>query len=206
MKFHIFNEDKLVLLGMDIVGVLIHRIMKLGILEEYCTIIARIDSHEIQCEEEFDEKEDFDYILFHLVTFGTTLFKYNATSYVVRKKFFGGYSQDDAKVLSFVKGLEAGLKNFQQKGKFVNIKEIKAEAHSTRISYSCGNTLSRSSIPYFYFEQGNQHLEEISNDFAKNIAYIRKPRNPEILITILNEKAKEIVPLAHSILCGLFVE
>ena len=73
------------------------------------------------------------------------------------------------------------------------------------ISYSFGKNLNEIK-PYFYFEYTKKQLDELTIDFAKNVAYLREPKNPKIVIGVFYEKAKEIVPVVHGILRNLFVE
>jgi hypothetical protein len=210
LKLKVFNDDKLCLLGQDAIAILIHELMYKKIMEDFSFSIQKFDyrdkiKNEVFFQKDFDTEYDYDYVLFHLVMFGATILKYNAMDYVMKKKLFGGYTQNITGAFSFVNGLESGIKNFRQKGKLCNIREIVDEFNGLRTSYSYGKTLSTTPIPYFYFEHNNKQLNEISLDFAKNIANIRQPQNPDIVIGVFNERAKEIVPLAHNILHHFFV-
>lgn len=209
MKFKVFNEDKLTLLGLDSVALIINELLE-NHIQEFAHALATIDEiedlkEEIQFEKDYEYPNDFEYILYHLVMFGTTVLKYNATDYVVRKKFFGGYAEDTFKAFSYVGGLENGVYNFRQKGNLNNIREIKVEKKGDNLNYYYGEPLSKVPLPYFH-EYGDSSLNLIALKFAQNIAYLRKPKNPEIAIGVFNEKAKEIVPLAHRILRHFFVE
>jgi hypothetical protein len=211
MKFKVFSEDKLQLLGQEVGGIFIRELMEEKILQQFVHTLSTLDKFEdynevIRFEKEFDTETDADYVFYHLVMFGTTLLKYNSTNYIMKKKFFGGYEEDLFKAFSFVKGLEAGLFHFRQKGILDKVYEIKADIKVHSIEYSHGEPLSKLPLPYFYYEHSNKNLNEISLDFASNLAYIRKPENPDIVIEVINEFTKDIVPIVHRILNYYFVE
>lgn len=212
-KVRTYKDEELLQLGESSIALLTEFLFssKDSLLKEFSHGVARLDYKEeiknkIQFQKEFDDQNDYDYILFHLVMFSTTLLKYNAPSYIMKKKLFGGYLQDPIGSFSFVKGLENGLMKFKQVDRLRNIREIIAVKNDSGIYYSYGKPVTESSIPYFYFEFSRKDLSEITMDFAENIAYLRNPKYPNIAIGVFNEKAKEIVPLAHAVLRKYFVE
>ncbi|MDQ1912523.1 hypothetical protein RAC89_19195 [Paenibacillus sp. GD4] len=210
MKFKQYDEEKIGLIGQDAVTLLIHQLLQRHIAEEFAHGVARLDHQEsikdeIQFERDYEQEKDFEYILFHLVMFGASIMKYNATSYVMKRKFFGGYTEDVYKAFTFAKGIEKGLSDFRMKGKLPSIRQVKAEGQDSKPTYSNGDSLNKT-MPYFFFEHTRESLDEISLSFARNLAYLRRPKNPRIVIGVFNEKAKEIVPLAHEIMSHFFVE
>lgn len=210
MKFKVFNEDKLTLFGQDAVAILIHELLKKHIAEDFAHSVAQMDYREdlkidIQFERQYDRDKDFEYILYHMVMFGAALLKYNASDYIKNKLLFRGYVDDPVKAFMFCEGLENGLKHFRQKGNLKNIREIKAETNGNALSCYEGEPLSKIHLPYFH-KIFDASLGEVAMEFAKNLAYLRRPKYPNIVIGVFNERATELVPLAHTILHHFFVE
>lgn len=211
MKFKVHNEDKLQLLGQDAVALTVRQMLETKKLEEFSHGLSMIDykddlKEEIQFRKPFEPKIHQEQVLFYMVMYSSTIIKYNAIDYIKDKKFFGGYKEAPFKAFSFSKGLEAGLENFKGRGNFINIKSINTKKTINGYEYIHGATLNKIPIPFFWFEHTKQSLDEITIDFATKIASIREPKNPNIVIGVFYEKAKEIVPLSHEILTHFFVE
>lgn len=211
MKFKVFNEDKLQLLGQDAVAVTVRYLMETKKLEEFSHGLSRIDykedlKKEIQFGKEFESVEHHEQVLFYMVMYCATLMKYNAIDYIKDRKLFGGYKEAPFKAHSFSLGLKAGLENFKRRGNFIHIKSINANKSLNGYDYSYGEPLSNIPLPFFWFELSKQSLDEITVEFATKIASIREPINPDIVIAVFYEKAKELVPLTHEIMIHFFVD
>jgi hypothetical protein len=211
VRFKVHNEDKLQLLGQDAVAIVVSQLLETRKLEEFSHVLANIDlkdhlKKEIQFNHTFDLEQHHDQVLFYMVMYCTTLMKYNAIDYIKEKKFLGGYKEAPLKSFYFSKGLEAGLENFKGRGKFINIKSVIGEKNNNGYTYSTGSTLNKIPLPYFWFEHTKKSIEEITIDFATDIATLRQPNNPIIVVGVFYEKAKELIPLSHEILTHFFVD
>lgn len=211
MKFKQFNDDKLILLGQDSLTLFTGNILNTGLLEEFSHGLANIELNvnlreEIGFKYGFDDSYHYDYILYHMVMFGATIMKFSTSSYIKKKKLFGGYNENLFGAFKFSQSLEYGLDNFKKRGNFINIKSVIPNLTLSGITYSLGDTLDKYPFPYFWLEHSQKSLDEMTTDFATNIASIRQPENPNIVIGVFYEKAKEILPICHKILHGLFIE
>jgi len=208
MRYKNFNHEKIEEMGEDTVSYVVTQLMDSGILEQFANGVANLDysnenKEKFQFQRDFDKELDTELILYHLTCYISTLSRVNAIDYIKTKRFFSGYVSDESKTAFYHMGLSHGLDNYQKvaninKHKFENPRIVNQE-----FVYDSGVPLGEAPIPYFY---NINEIGKLSYHFGVNLASIRKPKYPKLVIGFFQEKSKELYSLPIVLLEHLFVE
>jgi hypothetical protein len=211
MKYIIHNHDKLTLLGQDAVSILIHEVIKDGIIEDFCNELASLGHTDVTkdmvFEKEFDFQFDSHYVLYHIISMGATFLEFHCSDFIVKRKLFIGYENDILGIMAFIKGLENALSNFKQKGEISSLQKIEAEHKPNNVEYHNGPMLGMAELPYFSTFGGcsGEDLMRALYEFGYNMAYIRKPKNPQAINQVFMEKTEVISDVSRKILGSFFI-